>query len=318
MMSRLRFLLIFIMLVVEQSSFAQQDPHFSQYMFNQQYINPAYAATHDYFTGMLFYRRQWVGMPGAPTTQNFSAIAPFKRKHFALGLNVVNDQIGFTGNLNVKASFSYYINLKNGKLSFGLGAGLQQYSIEAGKINAADNSDATFLGVAPRIAPDFDFGIFYKTNRYFIGIASTHLNNPGRRVSSYKTSNSAITARHYYLSAGYTIEVDEKFKVLPSIIGRYSESKEFSQNFSMDLSTRVEYKEMAWVGTTYRTSDAMVFFLGFNIGKISPDVFKENIRIGYAYDLSVSRIPTYNNGSHEIFISYEYAPKVKRMMPKFK
>jgi type IX secretion system PorP/SprF family membrane protein len=313
------FVILFITLLITKGLFAQQDAHFSQYMFNQQYINPAFAGTQSNITAMLFHRRQWVDMPGSPITQNLSAIVPFKRKNFAAGLNVVNDQIGITGSLNLKASFAYYLNLKKGRLSFGLAGGLQQYSLDGTKLAINDNTDQVFTNSSvARISPDFDFGIFYRTGKYFIGVASTHLNNPGRRVTAYRTSQSAMTARHYYISAGYTIEVDEKFKVIPTVLTRYSESREFSNNFSSDISTRVEYMELAWVGTAYRASDALIFFLGLNVGRINPDIFKENIKIGYAYDASVSRIPAYNRGSHEIFISYEYTPKVKRMMPKFK
>lgn len=301
---------------------AQQDAHFTQYMFNNQYFNPAFAGTQEYITGMLFYRRQWVGMPGAPISQNFTGILPFKRKHFAVALNLVNDQIGEvrTGALNINAAFSYYINLKNGRLSFGLGLGLQQYRVETANIRAENTSDLAFSGTsaAPPIQPDFNFGIFYKTQRYYVGISSTHLNNPGRRITTYKAENPANTARHYYLTGGYTFEVDEKFKVTPSFIGRYSESKEFTQNFSTDFSVKTDYIDMVWLGTSYRTTGVLAFFTGLNIGKIQPDKFKENIRIGYAYDVSVSATPSYNTGSHEIFISYMYAPKVKRMMPKFK
>lgn len=304
------------------AAFPQQDAHFTQYMFNNQYFNPAFAGTADYITGTIFYRHQWAGMPGNPVTQNLTGIVPFKRNHFALAFNLVNDQIGQVraGSLNINLAFAYYLNLANGRLSFGLGAGLQQYQVDANTLNTADNTDQAFSGnsFAPRIAPDFNFGVFYKTNRYYLGISSTHLNNPGRRLTSYIAENPAVTARHYYFTAGYTFEIDEKFKITPSIINKLSESKLFDKNFSTDISVKTDYIDMVWLGASYRTTNALAFFTGVNVGRIDPDVFKENIRIGYAYDISVGSQPSFNNGSHEIFISYEYAPKVKRMMPKFK
>jgi len=310
-----------LLLCLSFAAFPQQDAHFTQYMFNNQYFNPAYAGTADYITASLFYRNQWAGMPGSPITQNLTGIVPFKRNHFALAFNLVNDQIGQvkTGSLNINVAFAYYLNLKNGRLSFGVGGGMQQYSVDGNTINVGDNTDQTFTNKSVNLpAPDFNFGIFYKTNRYYLGISSSHLNNPGRRITAYKAENPAVTARHYYFTAGYTFEIDEKFKVTPSFISRFSESKLFSNNFSTDISVKTDYIDLVWLGVSYRTSNALAFFTGLNVGKISPDVFKENIKIGYAYDISVGPIPSYNNGSHEIFISYEYAPKVKRMMPKFK
>ncbi len=310
-----------IFLCLSFGAFTQQDAHFTQYMFNNQYFNPAFAGTADYITGTLFYRKQWVGMPGSPVTQNLTGIVPFKRNHFALAFNLVNDQIGEVraGALNINIAFAYYLNIKNGRLSFGLGGGVQQYSVDGGTIRTVDNTDLTFANKSVnQLAPDFNFGVFYKTNRYYVGISSTHLNNPNRRLTAYKAENPAVTARHYYLTAGYTFEVDEKFKVTPSIINRFSESKIFGSNFSTDISVKTDYIDMVWLGASYRTTNALAFFTGVNVGKINADVFKENIKIGYAYDISVGPQPAFNNGSHEIFISYEYAPKVKRMMPKFK
>ncbi len=309
-----------LVLNISYDAFSQQDPHFTQYMFNNQYFNPAFAGTSDYISGMIFYRRQWVGMNGSPVTQNFTGILPFKRKHFAVALNLANDQIGQvkTGTLNINAAFAYYINLKNGRLSFGLGLGFQQYRLDLNKLNTEDNTDGAFTTSGNIYAPDFNFGVFYKTNRYYAGISTTHINNPGRSVSGYEAAKAAVTKRHYYLTAGYTVEVDEKFTVTPSFICRYSESKLINPNFSADFSVKAEYMEMVWLGASYRTSSAIAFFTGLNVGKINPDVFKQNIKIGYAYDVSVGPYPSYNNGSHEIFISFEYAPKVKRMMPKFK
>ncbi|MFN0047734.1 MAG: PorP/SprF family type IX secretion system membrane protein, partial [Cytophagales bacterium] len=262
---------------------------------------------------------------GSPVTQNFTGIVPFKRKHFALGFNLVNDNIGEvkTGSLNINFSFAYYLNIKNGRLSFGVGAGVQQYRFDGSTLKTSDNSDLAFSsGNISRIAPDFNFGVFYKTNRYYLGISSTHLNNPGRTITAYKADNPATTARHYYFTAGYTFEVDEKFKVTPSTVNKFSESPMLSNNVVTDFSVKTEYQEMVWLGAAFRTSfknsNAIAFFTGVNVGKINADIFKENIKIGYAYDIPIGPLPAYNNGSHEIFISYEYAPKVKRMMPKFK
>ena len=321
-MNRFLHILIFISCLFSliTPAKAQQDPNFSMYMFNNQYFNPAYAGTAEFITASVFYRRQWISMPGAPITQNFTAIVPYPRKHLAFAANVVNDKIGITGATNVSLGAAYYINLKEGRLSFGLDLGIQQFRLNGEQLNLEQTNDNTFTNqFATKMAPNVNAGIFYKKQKYYVGISATHLNNPGRAIlKNGDVKNPAVTARHYYLTGGYVIEIDDKFTLTPSILSRYSESPLFTNNFSSDFSFKVDYKEILWMGTTYRTSDAIGFFTGFNLGKIDPDSFKENIKIGYGFDYTVSRIPTYNGGTHEIFISYEYAPKVKRAMPKFK
>lgn len=311
--------LVCVCFLLGHYGFAQQDAHFTQYMFNPQYINPGYAGTVENITGMLFHRKQWMGFEGSPVTQNFSGIYPFKRKKIALALNIVNDKLGVTNNMIVTGTFSYYLKIRNGRLSFGLAAGAQNYAVNGSQLNIADNTDLAFTGSnVSVIRPNFDFGIYYKHYKYYAGISSTHLNNPGRRITAYRSSDPANTARHYYATAGYYIQVTDDFKLTPSVLTRYSESKEFVRNFSADFTMLLDYKDFAWIGQTYRSADAWCMFIGVNVGKVNPEIFKENIKIGYAHDFTVAALPRYNQGTHEIFISYEYAPKVKRMMPKFK
>jgi len=235
-------------------------------------------------------------------------------------LNVQNDRIGISGNIRPDLSFGYYINVKEGKLAFGLSAGFQQYRVN--NLLIQDVNDPTFTntnGNLSRITPDFGFGIYYSKQRYFIGLSARHLNGAGRSLNGSTSGDVGVVARHYYLTAGYNIEISDKFMLTPSFLSSYSENRNLANNFSTDIALKLEYKEMVWFGTSYRTRDAINFFVGVNLGKINADIFKENIKIGYAVDWSVGQLPLYNSGgTHEIFISYDYIPKVKRMMPKFK
>jgi type IX secretion system PorP/SprF family membrane protein len=315
-------LMLVLAMICQLSTFnfvhAQQDAEFTMYMFNQLNFNPAYAGVADNIMGTLYYRKQWVNFPGSPETINLNAVVPFKREHFGIGLNVQNDNIGPTANTRVEGSFAYNIDVKEGKLSFGLSAGFDQYRLTK-DITTDTPLDPTFQGNY-RISPDFGFGIMYNKAKYYIGLSALHLNGPGRTLNgvvSVNRNERASLARHYYLTAGYNIEVTDKFMLTPSFLSSYSEA-DIRKNFSTTIALKLEYQQMVWFGTSYRTGDALNFFVGVNLGRISPDAFKENIRIGYAFDWTNSRTYNYNQGSHEIFISYEFVPKVKRMMPKFK
>src|ERR1700753_3851287 len=88
------FLLMASSLFVKDA-FAQQDPQFSQYMFNPLYLNPAYAGSRGIMNGALEFRKQWVGWgDGAPTTEVLSINTPTKKGKVGLGLEVINDAIG--------------------------------------------------------------------------------------------------------------------------------------------------------------------------------------------------------------------------------
>ena len=90
------WLVLSITLISSFSIKAQSDALYSQYMFNQFTINPAYAGSRDALSAVLLYRTQWVGLEGAPNTVNLSAHSPFQAKNMALGVNVVLDEIGPT------------------------------------------------------------------------------------------------------------------------------------------------------------------------------------------------------------------------------
>jgi type IX secretion system PorP/SprF family membrane protein len=312
--------LMFSFGIIIQDISAQQDPNFSMYMMNNMYFNPAYVGTADFITGSLFYRNQWAGFNSAPVVQNLSLMIPFPRHHFGLGLNVFNDKLGINGSINANLAFAYYLNLKNGKLSFGLDLGLKNSTLNYDQLNINDKTDQAFsTSNTSKMNPDFGFGMYYKALRYYAGISISHLNGAGLSYTGYKSGDqTASIARHYYLTGGYNIEINEDFLLTPSILCAYSESKVFSNNISSNITLKLEYRGLVWGGLGYRSSDAINIFTGLNVGKINPDIFKENIKIGYCFDLTTGQLPGYNSGTNELFISYSYTPVVKRTMPKFK
>src|SRR5689334_22219284 len=103
---------------------AQQDAGFSQYFFNQLYINPAYAGSRDALSGTLVYRSQWVNLPGAPTTQTLTLHAPVPHTRAGVGLQVYHDSYGPLSNTGIQASYSYYIPLGEYRLAFGIAGSL--------------------------------------------------------------------------------------------------------------------------------------------------------------------------------------------------
>lgn len=87
------YLAIIALLVSISDSYAQQDPHYTQYMYNMNVINPAYAGSKENLSMGLLYRKQWVNLDGAPSTFTFSGHAPVG-KNVGMGLSVISDEIG--------------------------------------------------------------------------------------------------------------------------------------------------------------------------------------------------------------------------------
>jgi type IX secretion system PorP/SprF family membrane protein len=306
------------MLLGSSSLWAQQDPQFTQYMFNNLVYNPAFAGTVDNWQFTLFNRSQWInsGYSNAPVTQTFSANTPltYKDNKMGAGINIINDKIGIERNLSILGSYAYHLNLKKGTLSFGMQLGIRQYRINQSDINAYDKDDPIVnQGIRAPILPEVGIGFLYKTEKWYAGFSSMHLTQ-----SKIKYTNDFAHSRllrHFYLTGGYTFTLHPDWKLKPSAMMNFVNGAPFQGQ----LTVMGEYKEMVWLGVGYRSGAATTFNVGVNADKIS-EKFKEKIKIGYSFDWTmISAVPGFSNsGSHEIFIIYELSKKEQTHIPKFK
>ena len=166
---------------------AQQDALYSQYMFNQFTINPAYAGTRNSFSSVLLFRNQWSGLSGAPNTLNFSVHAPFSGKKMALGLNFIADEIGPSKNSSIMGTYAYHLQTSKGKLSFGLRGGFYSSSLNTSQLNFFNSSDVHNTGeVYQTITPNFDFGVYYFSPKFYSGLSVNHMfdDNAEKHISN--------------------------------------------------------------------------------------------------------------------------------------
>lgn len=277
------------------STFAQQEPQYTQYMYNQGVVNPAYMINQP---GLIrvgsLYRSQWVGLDGAPKTANVFANIPLNER-VEIGVNYVNDQIGdvlTTNNFNV--NFAYRINVaESTNLSFGLKLGVDNQSLDftgqnVGGDLAFQNGETTSLDVGA--------GVFLFKENYYVGLSSPSVipykieNNLGNGDSSilYKKDPTA------YLMAGYVYDVSDMLKVKPSAVAKWISGAPLTY----DLSLNALYAEKFELGVSYRHQDAIAALAGFNI--------TNDLKIGYSYDFNVSDLNRFNNGSHEVVLLYTF------------
>ncbi|RLD34149.1 MAG: hypothetical protein DRI72_03485 [Bacteroidetes bacterium] len=301
-MKRTVFTLLITMLGL--GAFAQQDALFSQYMFNKLIINPAYAGSRDGLSMTLVGRRQWVGIEGAPQTLTFSIQSPLKNDNLGLGLYFYTDILGPYQSSGVIGSFAYRLKLGRGYLAFGLQGGIKYTTFDINKITVPDESDALLTnGYSKKFVPDANFGIYYNTNRFYVGLSSKHLfeSEYGYIENSNDESVYGTLIRHFYAMAGVAIPLSESLVLRPSTLVKFTPNAPVQ----VDLNASLLIKNTLWLGVSYRTKKAVVLLAEVVIG--------EKLRIGYSYDIYMNEIQQYNSGSHEIMLEYNI-PIIKNRM----
>ena len=277
---------------------AQQDPMYTQYMFNQQTINPAYAGTWESLSFMVLGRQQWAGFDGAPQTYTFSMQAPLKNERVALGLNLISDKVGQEKRFYMFGDYSYLLPInENLRLRLGLKGGFTNYSNNLNEYDIIDPTDPSFQGVIDKkFVPNFGIGGFLYSRRGYIGFSVPKILNHDFETTN-ETSSLSSEFRHYFLSAGLVFNLGENLKFKPTMLTKATFTSESGAPVEIDLTANFLIKERFWLGAMYRTGDSFGFIAQWIIDK--------KLRIGYAYDYSITPLQDFNNGTHEVMISYE-------------
>ena len=296
------FLLALLVIAITKTK-AQQDPQYTQYMYNMSVINPAYAGSKETVSGGVLYRQQWVGIEDAPTTGTFFMHSPVGR-NVGLGLSIISDKIGPVEENNFYADFSYTLNLGGEhKLAFGLKAGATMHKIDFTGIPATlpDPSDPIYNSGNPNTTfLNLGTGLFYYTNKYYVAFSvpnmlkSAYLDVSGRQYGT--------DVLHYFLTGGYVFDINPNLKFKPFAMIKTS----INAPVSFDLSTNFMLNDKFEMGATYRLEDS--FGAMINVA-VSP-----TLRIGYAYDRVVSDIGVISPSSHEVILLYDlnFPKKVSR------
>ena len=297
-----------LLLSISLFSFAQQDPQVSHYMYNQMATNPGYAGSTGSICGTLLGRQQWVGFEGAPKTNVLSVDGPVKLLHGGLGLTVATDKQAFENNFFGKLAYAFRMPLGDeGNLGIGLEAGMYNKSINGNWKSTTDFNTDPAIPIGKNGATTFDLGlgVHYHTPKFYVGLSSSHLNQGKIK----KDKLDFEVARHYYVTAGYNYEINQEFTLRPSVL-----VKSVSSSTQLDVNVNVLYNNLIWAGVSYRLSDAIVPMVGFQKAFNAKSAFK----IGYAYDVTTSRIKGYSSGSHELMLGFCYTIVPKVNVTKYK
>ena len=270
----------------------QQDPQITQNMFDKFLYNPGVVGSQPSVNVGLLHRSQWVGVPGAPTTQNLTVESRVEALSGGLGLNIINDELGPLSTKTATLSYAYQLRLsEKNQLGFGFSFGMMQIGFDEEWVTPDGQIDSSLPPTgSSATVPDIGLGLYFTSENYYLGLSITHLVPFEANFDGVATFN---PARHYYVAAGYDYDIDEQFSIRPSYY-----MKTDGVVFQMDFNVNAFYQQKHWAGFSYRIEDAIAFLVGFEI--------TDNLTLGYAYDVVTSKLASETTGGHELMLRYSF------------
>lgn len=323
-----RLLYLFGSFFLGQITFAQQRPHYTQYILNNYILNPALSGIENYTDVKISARDQWVGLNGAPRTTYISVHGPIGKKdykttatsfripgenprgnaywetytpsepHHGIGLNIINDRTGNFNRFTANISYAYHLGLSpKTNISAGFSAGIAQIYRDLAKsdfgggnsYDPAQNTDSEIR----RIRPDLNAGLWLYSGKYFIGVTAQQI-IPQKVSFVDDAAYGGKLVPHVFASTGYRFLLNEDINMTPSIMMKYIPGT--PANPQLDLNVKFQYHDLIWAGGGYRMKDGYVALVGMNVGN--------TFNWGYAYDFTKTPINTASRGTHEIMLGF--------------
>ena len=301
-MIKICIIILFLLGLVNSIS-AQQDPMFTQYMHNPVSINPAYAGSRGTLNAVVLNRQQWVGIDGAPNTMTISINSPFIGYNVGIGLSLIYDRIDPTKQVGIYSDYAYHLKVTDKiKFAMGLKAGFNMYDVNTIILRGAQNeNDPT---VKRMYLPNFGIGSYLYSDRFYLGLSI-----PKMLQNSLSDNENTLLnkeERHYFLTGGYVFDLSENVRFKPSFTFRMVTGAPLSS----ELSAAILLHDRLWLGGMYRYLDALGGMVRFDI--------TNQLGMGYSYDMTLSRLGNYNQGTHEVYVSYDIAYRNKKVLsPRF-
>ncbi|WP_340203434.1 PorP/SprF family type IX secretion system membrane protein [Ascidiimonas sp. W6] len=291
--------ILLLFLLISNGIKAQQDPQYTQYLYNLSIVNPAYASDQEGLLNLgVLYRAQWSGVDGAPKTFNAFAHAPLG-KNIEAGISIVRDDIGDGALIedNINVDFAYVLQLaRDSKLSLGVKAGITNFKSDLnGFVFDDPQADPAFNQNINESFGNLGVGAFYFDNKFFAGFSALNLLKAKHLNKRDGLVNRGSEQTHFYLTSGYTFDVNgDSFKLKPSVLLRGVKGAPLI----VDLNLNAILFDKFEFGVGYRTTESIIGM--FNL-KLTPQT-----RIGYAYDYSFNNLGDFGSGSHEVFLLFDF------------
>ncbi|WP_317899358.1 PorP/SprF family type IX secretion system membrane protein [Aurantibacillus circumpalustris] len=294
-----------MLFITVQTVKAQYDALFTQYMFNETFINPAYAGSKEAMSATLLHRQQWVNFPGRPITTSFSLHGPLEGNKMGVGLSILNEKVGVMNRTLLYANYAYRIKFDDkSTLAMGLMGGLDNQNNRLNTLKVSNEANAVAdpqFGNSPNVvAPNFGLGLYYNTKTLYVGLSIPRLVDNKVKFgpdgsSTVKTTKVKASLFTYYLTAGYLHKINEEFKLRGNIMMKAV----VNAPLQFDIGANLLVKDFIWAGLNFRTGSALSLILGCQVNK--------QFLVCYSYDYGVNKIQKYSQGSHEIVLNYLFS-----------
>ena len=285
---------LLIALFYNKATYSQQDPQYTQYMYNMNVVNPAYAGSKESLSITTLFRDQWTGIEGSPRTFTLSGHSPVGNG-LGLGFSAINDEIGPVEETNAYADVSYTIDFANDHhLAFGVKAGATFQDVGLLDLQLQDFNDVAFSENVSETFFNVGAGVFYYTDNWYVSLSV-----PNFLSASYLDVNGrefGTDEQHFFATAGYVFQLNQDIKFKPSVFVK----SEFNSIVSYDVNANFLFYEKFEVGASYRAEDSFSGLVGFRP--------TDWVQVGFAYDSSVSDI---NEPSYEAFVTFNILFKKK-------
>ncbi len=298
-------LIITILLIFVTTSFGQRELNMSQYMYNRYTINPAFGGAHESLSLYGSYRKKWLGFDESPTSAFFTLNSPLKNENVALGAQFFSDKFAVFQNTGFNISYTYRVQLTNeSKLAFGISGGIINYKSDWTKTILSDDiPDPSFANQEQTTTPWVGFGAAMYNSKYFVGVSIPSLLYHDRYITGESTLD--LTKNDYILTAGYLYKINTNISLQPSALVRINPD----DGTFIDISATSFLMNSFILGVSYRTTKQVVGIVGY---QITPQ-----FRFTYSLDYDIDPIGSYNNGSHEISLQFDFGYKINSPDPKF-
>ena len=276
-------------------SLAQQDPMFTQYMFNTLAVNPAYAGSADIPTLNAIYRHQWVKFDGAPVTQTVAFHSPLRQESISLGGTVINDAHGPVRQTGFYGDISYRIMFDRSRLAFGLKAGMNLFQANLLDLNPVNADDPVFqANISNRTLPNFGTGVLWYSKTHYLGLSVPKILSNKLVDGSLPDFENNRERQHFFLIGGMVFELNNYTKFKPAFLFKAVNGAPPS----FDITANFLFYEKFWIGGMYRWQDAIGALVQYEVNR--------KVKIGYSYDYTLSDIGDYTSGSHEIMLGIDF------------
>ena len=305
-MNKIQYYIIALVTLLSMYSYGQQDPQYTQYMFNTMSVNPAYVGSRGHGMINLLGRMQWVGVEGAPDTQTLGYDTPLGYSGVGLGLNLVRDAIGPATETYLDANVSYTVRTsEEGNLAFGMKLGGRFFNVDWNKGIYRDKEDMRLSEPINRFLPTIGAGVYYYESNWYLGVAVPNILRTEHYDDAIDGGSVATERMHYFVIGGYVFDLSETIKFKPAFLTKIVSGAPLS----LDVSANFLFNEKFRAGLAWRWGDSISALLGFQVS--------DSMQIGYAYDLTTSNYSNYNSGTHEVMLRYEMFRGAAMKSPRF-